>query len=77
MTAGWRSTSSTPAPGSPRRTANWPPTASGARPDTQNVDGSGLGLPIVAVLVEASGGHLELLAGEPRGLHARLWLPTP
>jgi signal transduction histidine kinase len=46
-------------------------------PDTQNVDGSGLGLPIVAVLVEASGGHLELLAGEPRGLHARLWLPTP
>jgi signal transduction histidine kinase len=46
-------------------------------PDAQNVDGSGLGLPIVAVLVEASGGRLELLAAEPRGLHARLWLPTP
>jgi signal transduction histidine kinase len=44
-------------------------------PDAQNVDGSGLGLPIVAVLVEASGGRLDLLAGQPRGLHARLWLP--
>jgi signal transduction histidine kinase len=44
-------------------------------PDAQNVDGSGLGLPIVAVLVEASGGRLDLLAAEPRGLHARLWLP--
>jgi signal transduction histidine kinase len=46
-------------------------------PDAQNVDGSGLGLPIVTVLVEASGGKLELLAGEPHGLHAKLWLPAP
>jgi signal transduction histidine kinase len=46
-------------------------------PDAQNIDGSGLGLPIVAVLVEASGGRLELLPAEPSGLHARLWLPTP
>jgi signal transduction histidine kinase len=46
-------------------------------PDAQNVDGSGLGLPIVAVLVEASGGRLELLPAEPHGLHAKLWLPNP
>lgn len=46
-------------------------------PGTQNVDGSGLGLPIVAVLVEASSGRLDLLAGEPTGLHARLWFPSP
>jgi signal transduction histidine kinase len=46
-------------------------------PGTQNVDGSGLGLPIVAVLVEASNGRLDLLPNTPKGLHARLWLPTP
>jgi signal transduction histidine kinase len=46
-------------------------------PGTQNVDGSGLGLPIVAVLVEASSGRLDLLANEPSGLHARLWFPAP
>jgi signal transduction histidine kinase len=46
-------------------------------PDAQNVDGSGLGLPIVAVLVEASGGRLELLPGKPNGLHVRLWFPAP
>ncbi|MET7418435.1 HAMP domain-containing sensor histidine kinase [Dactylosporangium sp. NPDC005555] len=46
-------------------------------PGTQNVDGSGLGLPIVAVLVEASSGRLDLLANEPSGLHARLWFPSP
>jgi signal transduction histidine kinase len=46
-------------------------------PDAQNIDGSGLGLPIVAVLVEASGGRLDLLPAEPQGLHARLWLPAP
>ncbi|MFC4042823.1 ATP-binding protein [Dactylosporangium siamense] len=46
-------------------------------PGTQNVDGSGLGLPIVAVLVEASSGRLDLLANEPTGLHARLWFPAP
>jgi signal transduction histidine kinase len=45
-------------------------------PDAQNVDGSGLGLPIVAVLVEASGGRLELLPNAPTGLHARLWFPA-
>jgi signal transduction histidine kinase len=45
-------------------------------PDAQNVDGSGLGLPIVAVLVEASGGRLDLLPNTPEGLHARLWFPA-
>jgi signal transduction histidine kinase len=45
-------------------------------PGTQNVTGSGLGLPIVAVLVEASGGRLDLLPATPRGLDARLWLPA-
>lgn len=45
-------------------------------PDTQNVDGSGLGLPIVSVLVEASNGRLDLMPAQPRGLHARLWLPS-
>ncbi|WP_432828392.1 ATP-binding protein [Dactylosporangium sp. CA-092794] len=45
-------------------------------PDAQNVDGSGLGLPIVAVLVDASGGRLDLLPNAPTGLHARLWFPA-
>lgn len=45
-------------------------------PHAQNVEGSGLGLPIVAVLVEASGGRLDLLPAQPHGLHARLWLPA-
>ncbi|HEX2418514.1 MAG TPA: HAMP domain-containing sensor histidine kinase [Micromonosporaceae bacterium] len=45
-------------------------------PDAQNMDGSGLGLPIVAVLVEASGGQLDLLPAAPRGLDVRLWLPA-
>lgn len=45
-------------------------------PDAQNVDGSGLGLPIVAVLAEASGGRLDLLPHTPSGLHARVWLPA-
>jgi signal transduction histidine kinase len=45
-------------------------------PAAQNVDGSGLGLPIVTVLVQASGGRLELRAAEPRGLDARVWLPA-
>jgi signal transduction histidine kinase len=40
--------------------------------DRQNVDGSGLGLPIAAVLVEASGGALRLLPVLPRGLDACL-----
>jgi signal transduction histidine kinase len=41
-------------------------------PDAQNLDGFGLGLPIAAVLVDASGGTLTLLAASPRGLDARL-----
>jgi signal transduction histidine kinase len=45
-------------------------------PDAQNVDGSGLGLPIATVLVTASGGDLELLAAHPRGLDARLRFPA-
>lgn len=45
-------------------------------PGAHNVDGSGLGLPIVAVLVEASGGRFNLLPAVPHGLDARLWLPT-
>ena len=45
-------------------------------PDAQNVDGSGLGLPIVAVLVDASGGRFDLLPNEPTGLHARVWFPA-
>ncbi|MBU2663862.1 HAMP domain-containing histidine kinase [Actinoplanes bogorensis] len=45
-------------------------------PDTQNVDGAGLGLPIVTVLIEASGGRLTLAPSPPRGLAARIWLPT-
>jgi signal transduction histidine kinase len=44
-------------------------------PDAQNVDGAGLGLPIVAVLVEASGGRLTLAPAAPRGLDARIWFP--
>lgn len=45
-------------------------------PGTQNVDGSGLGLPIAAVLVSASGGRLDLLPVHPHGLHARLAFAT-
>jgi signal transduction histidine kinase len=45
-------------------------------PDTQNIDGSGLGLPIATALVEASGGKLDLLPAVPRGLDARLSLPS-
>jgi len=45
-------------------------------PPAQNVEGSGLGLPIVAVLAEVSGGRLDLSPAHPRGLEARLWLPA-
>ncbi len=45
-------------------------------PDMQNVAGSGLGLPIVSVLVEASGGRLDLLPANPNGLDACIWLPA-
>jgi signal transduction histidine kinase len=43
--------------------------------DAQNVDGAGLGLSIVTVLVEASGGSLRLRPGTPAGLEARIWFP--
>jgi signal transduction histidine kinase len=43
-------------------------------PNTQNVDGAGLGLSIATVLVEASGGTLTLTPREPRGLVARVRL---
>ncbi|MFF5177963.1 sensor histidine kinase [Micromonospora sp. NPDC000316] len=46
-------------------------------PDAQNVDGAGLGLTIVAVLVDASDGRLTMRAGKPRGLVAGLWFPAP
>ncbi|WBB81614.1 HAMP domain-containing sensor histidine kinase [Micromonospora sp. WMMD882] len=46
-------------------------------PDAQNVDGAGLGLTIVAVLVDASGGRLSMRQARPRGLVAELWFPTP
>jgi signal transduction histidine kinase len=45
-------------------------------PDTQNVDGAGLGLTIVAVLVDVSGGRLVMRQAEPRGLEAALWFLT-
>jgi signal transduction histidine kinase len=45
-------------------------------PDAQNVDGSGLGLPIVSALLEASAGRLDLLPAHPHGLDARLRFPT-
>ncbi|MFC0031585.1 ATP-binding protein [Micromonospora chaiyaphumensis] len=46
-------------------------------PDVQNVDGAGLGLTIVAVLVDASDGRLTMRQGDPRGLVAELWFPAP
>ncbi|BFU44949.1 ATP-binding protein [Krasilnikovia sp. MM14-A1004] len=45
-------------------------------PDKQNVDGAGLGLSIVTVLVEASGGRFTLAPAWPRGLAARIWFPA-
>jgi signal transduction histidine kinase len=44
-------------------------------PAVQNVDGAGLGLTIVAVLAEASGGRLHLAGVTPHGLRATLRLP--
>ena len=41
-------------------------------PDTQNVDGAGLGLPIVAVLAEASGARFALATAPGGGLSAEL-----
>ncbi len=45
-------------------------------PDAQNIDGSGLGLPIAVVLVEASGGRLTLHPAQPRGLDAEVAFPA-
>jgi signal transduction histidine kinase len=46
-------------------------------PTAQNVDGAGLGLSIVAVLVEASGGRFALEpASAAGGLAARVWFPA-
>ncbi|MBO4207233.1 sensor histidine kinase [Micromonospora echinofusca] len=45
-------------------------------PDAQNVEGAGLGLTIVAVLVDASGGRLSMYPAEPKGLVAELWFPV-
>ncbi len=45
-------------------------------PGTQNLDGAGLGLPIAAVLIEASGGELTLLPAHPHGLHAHVSFPA-
>ncbi|MFY1673392.1 ATP-binding protein [Plantactinospora sp. WMMB334] len=42
-------------------------------PDTQNIDGAGLGLTIVAVLVDASGGRLTMHPAAPTGLTAEAW----
>ena len=44
--------------------------------DAQNLDGSGLGLPIAAVLVEASAGTLALHRAGARGLDAQLTFPA-
>ncbi|MEU3453751.1 HAMP domain-containing sensor histidine kinase [Micromonospora sp. NPDC006766] len=46
-------------------------------PDVQNVDGAGLGLTIVAVLVDASDGRLAMRKSHPRGLVAEVWFPAP
>ncbi|MGI5211909.1 ATP-binding protein [Plantactinospora sp. CA-290183] len=45
-------------------------------PDTQNIDGAGLGLTIVAVLVDASGGRLTMHRAEPTGLVAEVSFRT-
>ncbi|WP_030438028.1 sensor histidine kinase [Actinoplanes subtropicus] len=44
-------------------------------PDAQNVDGAGLGLSIVTVLIEASGGRFTLEPADGGGLLARIWAP--
>jgi len=44
-------------------------------PDAQNVDGAGLGLSIVTVLIEASGGRFILEPAEGGGLAATIWAP--
>jgi len=44
-------------------------------PDAQNVDGAGLGLSIVTVLIEASGGRFTLETADGGGLLATIWAP--
>jgi signal transduction histidine kinase len=46
-------------------------------PTAQNTAGTGLGLPIVSVLMDTSGGRMELRDAEPNGLAAVLWFPSP
>ncbi|TDC32865.1 HAMP domain-containing sensor histidine kinase [Micromonospora sp. KC213] len=46
-------------------------------PDAQNVEGAGLGLTIVAVLVDASDGRLTMRPGDRCGLVAEVWFPAP
>ncbi|WP_121160426.1 sensor histidine kinase [Micromonospora pisi] len=45
--------------------------------DAQNISGAGLGLTIVAVLVDVSGGRLTMRQAIPRGLDASLWFRVP
>jgi signal transduction histidine kinase len=45
-------------------------------PDAQNIDGAGLGLAIAHVLIEVSGGRIDLLPAPGKGLDARIWLPA-
>jgi signal transduction histidine kinase len=45
-------------------------------PDAQNIDGAGLGLAIAQVLVEVSGGRIQLLPAPGGGLDAQVWLPA-
>jgi signal transduction histidine kinase len=45
-------------------------------PSAQNLDGTGLGVPIATVLAETSGGRLDLLEAQPHGLDARLRFPS-
>ncbi|HEV2089132.1 MAG TPA: HAMP domain-containing sensor histidine kinase, partial [Cryptosporangiaceae bacterium] len=45
-------------------------------PAHQNAPGTGLGLAIAAKLMEAAGGHLEILPASPQGLRAVVTLPA-
>jgi signal transduction histidine kinase len=45
-------------------------------PAVQNVEGSGLGLPIVVSLMRASSGSVDIRGNQPHGLRVRLRLPA-